>query len=292
MKKILFLLSISIAFGGTLLSSCNGSKKPTPEEEVRNYGKYFVEKLNANQLDSLKAVYPDLANADSIVQVKSDTILVAETMPGQYNLTLANGVTLKISRDEDGNISVIESIGLFAFPADRVDIAQKTGMITEATNDIQKSEALRNEAFFNWLDKYISDQLQSALVIKEDVPRVKKESVYSELYDGYTTFMTTIQPFTIYNNGNVPISGADYTVFYTYEIEREEAPEGTFTRSKKGISLNPGESGQIVITTDDSPFRPPVVRNPRIKWNKSDKVNKNNYKFSGKEYQEYLKSNK
>lgn len=292
MKKFLFFLIISISIGEAILTSCNTGGKPTPEEEVRNYGKYFVEKLNAWQLDSLKAAYPDLAKADSIIPITSDTIIVAENAPGQFDMTLADGITLKVTRSEDGNISVIESKGLFAFPADKVDIAKKTGMITEATNDIQKTDVLKNEDFFNWLDKYIVDQLQNVLVIKEGVSRVKEEKLSSYLYDGVVTYMTTIKPITISNNGNVPIAGADYTVYYTYEIEREEAPEGTFTRSKKGISLNPGESGQIVITTDASPFSPPVVKNPRIKWNKSDNINKNNYKFSGKEYQEYLDSKK
>ena len=292
MKKFLFFLIISISIGEAILTSCNTRGKPTPEEEVRNYGKYFVEKLNANQLDSLAVSYPDIAKADSIIPITSDTIIVAENAPGQFDMTLADGITLKVTRSEDGNISVIESKGLFAFPADKVDIAKKTGMITEETNDIQKSEVLKNEDFFNWLDKHIFDQLQNAVVIEEGVSRVKEEKVYNELYDGVVTFMTTIKPIIITNNGNVPIEGADYTVYYTYEIEREEAPEGTFTRSKKGISLNPGESGQIVITTDGSPFSPPVVKNPRIKWNKSDNINKNNYKFSGKEYQEYLDSKK
>ena len=131
-----------------LLNSWGGGNKLTSEEEVRNYGKYFVEKLSANQLDSLKYTYPDLAVAESLVPVSSDTIVVIETNPGQYDGTLAKGITLKINRLEYGNITVTESKGLFAFPADKVDIAKKTGMITEATNELQKSQLLKNEKFF------------------------------------------------------------------------------------------------------------------------------------------------
>ena len=64
MKNFAFFVMLFAGIG--LLASCG--KKTTPEEEVRNYGKYFVEKLNANQLDSLTASYPDISKADSIVR--------------------------------------------------------------------------------------------------------------------------------------------------------------------------------------------------------------------------------
>ena len=58
--------------------------------------------------------------------------------------------------------------------------------------------------FFKWLDKYITDQSQGVLALKEGNRRVKKESLYSNLYDGYTIFMTTTVPITVTNNGTVP----------------------------------------------------------------------------------------
>ena len=113
------------------LSSCGGKgttpEGPTPEEEVRSYGKDFVAKLTAKQLDSLKASYPDIVTADSIATLKSDTILVSETAPEQYDITLAEGVVLKATRSQDGNIEVISSRGLFAFPSDKMEMARKTG---------------------------------------------------------------------------------------------------------------------------------------------------------------------
>ena len=154
MKKFLFYFNISIAFIG-ILYSCDSSKKQSPkeninpEEDVRNYGRYFIEKLSANQLDSLKASYTDIAKADSLVPFKSDTIMVVETSPGQYDMTLAEGISLKVIRSDDGNISVTESKGLFAFPTDKVDIAKKTGMWDENLSDTKINERLNDVDFLN-----------------------------------------------------------------------------------------------------------------------------------------------
>lgn len=147
MKKLLF------AFLPLMLLCACGVMKKSPEEEVRNYGKYFVEKLSANQLDSLINSYPDLAKADSIMPIQSDTIIVAETAPGLFDMTLADGIVLKVSRDDGGNITVTESRGLFAFPPDKVEIANKTGMWNKSLNDAQASERIHDEEFFKWLKK-------------------------------------------------------------------------------------------------------------------------------------------
>ena len=153
MKKLFFLLGVSFMVGGMLLSSCDGGKKLTPEDEVRNYGKNFVEKLSANQLDSLTASYPDLVNAESLVPVQSDTILVAETAPGQFNVTLAEGITLKVNRSDDGNITVTESKGLFTFPDDKIELAKKTGMWDDNLSDDQLNDRLKDDDFFDYLKK-------------------------------------------------------------------------------------------------------------------------------------------
>ena len=200
MKKFLFFLIISISIGEAILTSCNTGGKPTPEEEVRNYGKYFVEKLNANQLDSLAVSYPDIAKADSIIPITSDTIIVAENAPGQFDMTLADGITLKVTRSEDGNISVIESKGLFAFPADKVDIAKKTGMWDDNLSDAGLNERMKDEEFYKWLNN-------KKTIKTSDIIELGNRS--SDISSG-TGFRDVI------NKTDHKIKGSDYQVIRTW----------------------------------------------------------------------------
>ena len=280
MKKILFFLSISIAFSGMLLNSCGGGNKLTSEEEVRNYGKYFVEKLSANQLDSLKYTYPDLTVAESLVPVSSDTIVVVETNPGQYDVTLAKGITLKVRRSEDGKISVIESKGLFSFPSDKVKIAKKTGMWDDKLSDGQLNERMKDKEFF----KYIKNKknLNSKHIIKigdfyDDYP--EDEIRGSGVYEGY-------QKLT--NTTGTEIKGSDYSIVY-YCLSWYGEDEEKWTEVKPGKTIP--AHGSVRVDASSGYHGGCTVE--KIKWKLSDAQLQEKFApYTGKEYQEYLNSKK
>ncbi|MCH5236629.1 MAG: hypothetical protein J1E95_02380 [Muribaculaceae bacterium] len=281
MKKIATILMLFVVIG--LIVSCG--KKITPEEEVRNYGKYFVEKVNANQLDSLKLTYPDIVKADSIMPIKSDTIIVAEIAPGQYDMMLAEGITLKVSRSDDGHISVIESKGLFAFPIDKVNIAKKTGMVRESMNDKEIIEIIEDSDYFEWLkNKYLS---MVGYVIKVTPGKMNIVSVpNAEAIIGKMNL-------TINNLSDRQVSGEAYNIFYkSYECDGgsdDSAETFTITRKLNGIDLGPNENRIIKVSIPeamkfyDFKIKPVDGKEELIKYQ---------YEPTGKEYQEYLDSKK
>lgn len=281
MKKIIFFLSIWVAFGGMLISSCGGNKKLTPEDEVRNYGKYFVEKLEANQLDSLKAGYPDIVIADSIIPLQSDTIMVMESGPGQYDMTLAEGVTLKVSRSEDGKIMVTESKGLFAFPADKVDIAKKTGMWDDKLSDAQLKERMKDEEFFKTVGK--KTQISTNKILSVSKPHygriISEGSGYTEGYQ------------TITNNSDLDISGADYSIVKHEYKTADWGSNDEYDRNKTEKGQDIPAHGSIKIKIGVSFTSGTEVKG--VKWNISEEELSNRLiRFTGKEYQEYLDSKK
>ncbi|MCH5223259.1 MAG: hypothetical protein J1E82_04395 [Muribaculaceae bacterium] len=268
MKKLL------LAFLPLMILCACGGKKISPEEEVRNYGKYFVEKLNANQLDSLKATYPDLTKADSIVPVLSDTIMVTETAPGQYDVTLAEGVKLKATRSEDGNISVAESKGLFAFPANKVDIAKKTGMWDDNLNDVQLNERMKDEDFFNHINK---TKNRSNIITWGNIHVTKFPP--DGLSTGYGYYILT-------NHTNVPIKGSDYEVLAREVNERF----GAYSETLKGINLAPNGTGKLNISFSG---HTEAYALKSIKWKIPESELMARFTtFTGNEYQEYLDSKK
>lgn len=273
MKKIYILPVLAL---GMLAAACGGGKngenaKPTPEEEVRAYAKYFVAQLDSNRLDSIKVTYPDIALADSIAPLKSDTIIVAQAAPGQYNVTLAEGVTLKATRGADGKISVTESRGLFYFPADKVELAKKTGMWNDSISDRQLSERLKDEDFFKYVTKSNKAKLSKMLVIGK----------WPELYGGNQT---------VTNKSDKTIDGSDYSVVKSFTTRGDYFSRGGVSYSTiKGKTLKPGASMSEYVNV--APMG--AERLERIKWNMSDEELIAKYvTFTGKEYDDYLKTKK
>ena len=274
MKKVLFAFLPIIrlcACGGN--NAINGEdQEVNPEEEVRNYGKYFIEKLNANQLDSLTVSYPDIEKADSVMPIKSDTIIVSETAPGQYDMTLAEGVVLKVNRADDGNIAVTESKGLFTFPADKIDIAKKTGMWDESLSDALLAERMGDNDFFNWVAKSKNINSKDILSLGKGV-----ESTYER--PGYAT---------VVNKTDQPIKGSDYKVIYSV-LEFEGMYPIESTKTKPGKDIPPHGSVKYDVMT----FNMGGEEVKGVKLTLSQEQIKERFaSYTGKEYQEYLDSNK
>ena len=263
-----------------MLASCGN--KATPEEEVRNYGKYFVEKINANQLDSLTASYPDISKADSIVPLQSDTIMVVETTPGQFDVTLAEGITLKVNRSDDGNISVTESKGLFAFPASKMDIAKKTGMWDDKLSDAQLNERMKDDEFFIYIRNKKEVKPSSILSIKQAKSSMSNRAAVMDM-----------DYVEVKNLTDIPVSGKDYYLedhwYYTGIAMYEDGDN-----DQKGISKENGKDipphGTVKYKKDFG-FR--MSHDLKIKWKLTPEQLQEKFgAYTGKEYQEYLNSKK
>lgn len=275
MKKLFFLIFISIAIitGSTFLTSCGAGSQSFPEEEVRNYGKYFVEKITTNQLDSLTTSYPDISNADSIVPFKSDSIMVVETTPGHYTLTLAEGITLKLDRSEDGKITVAESKGLFAFPEDKVEVSKKTGMWDDKLSDAQLNERMKDEGFFTWVKKKTA---APSKIVSLGKYYPDTSFVGGSGWEGDRV---------IVNNTSVPVDGSDYVVIYHYcefEGEGRESRPGKPIPANGSVRFKEGGRGEFGEWIDGV----------KMKLSSKEIQEKFSKPLTGNEYQEYLDSKK
>lgn len=282
MKRLTSILTAFIFIEILILTACDGSKRITPEEEVRNFGKFFVEKLNVRQLDSLKSSYPDIVKSDSNVPLQSDTIIVVETGPGKFDVTLAEGIILKVNRSNEGDISVSETKGLFAFPADKVDIAKKTGLWDDEISDAQLNERMKDEAFF----KYIQDQ------IKKKTSNIIQigEFIYSPNVDDMIKDSAIPAPGsqTLTNLSDVPLDGSEYTIVKEEYFCAQGVDERSI-KTEKGKAIP--KRGSIKIMSEKSNRYENLVK--KIKWNLTpEQLQEKFAPFTGNEYQEYLNSQK
>lgn len=281
MKRKYSLYGIALAAVTVIgLPSCSGgSKEASPEDQVKESVKYFVEKLSANQLDSVKNIYSEIAMADSIAPIQSDSITVVETGKGNFDVTVAEGITLKVTRSDDGTVKITESKGLFAYPADKIEFAKNTGMWDDALTDAQLNERMKDEGFADYVNNKMSSQTKNIITIGP---------LNGGSFDTYHTQ-------TLKNNSNVEIRASDYVINVT-EVEYywndqygvNEPRESRTTRPGKAIA--PNGSTKVSFETYYGGSSGEVKG---ITWKISDEEKARRFaKYTGKEYQEYLDSKK
>lgn len=297
------MLVVSLLAAGLVFTSCggNGSQSANSNDsvsvattentvdetaEVTAFANDLAGKLSAGQLDSLKAAYPALAGAGAIVPLKGDSVtVVAASTPGQYDVTLAPGVRMSVTRAADGSMTVNETRGLFSFPADRKEIAKKTGMWDDSLNDAQMAERMNDDAFF----KHIKSQTPST----SNIITIGK-FVNNGNGSGY---------YTIKNNSGVAIKGSEYTITckHSYPTFSPEAPNAvdewvTKTIQAPGKDLAPHGEARFTTNTISTFFGGeigPEKEAKGIKWKLSKAQLQEKFaSYSGNEYQEYLNSKK
>lgn len=194
---------VAIPLLAALLCSCSGKKK-----EVERFATDFAHKAQSGQMDSLKMIYPQIEDADSIsINFVADSLKVDKTdKEGIYNVSYGNGVSAVVKLDNDGSLSVIETKGLFAYTKEKEGFAEKIGALEDDINDEEKAKrmAIVDLVAENIYEKY-SNRRKNAIVnlgstITEDI------TYMFETGSGY---------YTLKNTTDEPIHGNEYTITWT-----------------------------------------------------------------------------
>lgn len=278
-----------------LLTAC-GEKA---SDQVLQFATDVAQKVSSNQKDSVVAVYADAALADSLaLTFNADSIKVSETeTKGVFNVDFGNA-NMVVARDENGKCTITESHGLFAWPSERMYIAQKTGMITNDINDKQRAERMSDSLFFENINKKISEAMKGVLVLKN-------EGGWMDNKIGNPRHTKTL---VVQNQSDVEIPASAYSISYTIDekikVDRIETGYGNgewvigYERDKSGkldgVAIPPkGQQSFSISTTSDYYFGSAfcgMVYKASIKINTDDPALKNCYTFTGNEYAEYLQS--
>lgn len=273
MKKTIFLVPMILAL--LLFSACNKNA------EVKQFAADFAEKVSKNQVDSVRALYPDAAKCDSFsLAFNADSIQVAETeTAGLYKVTMGNA-DFTVQKTEDGKMTVKESHGLFAYPADRLDLAKKTGQWQENLNDAEQALRMADSQFVTWIEDKIAAQAVAEL--KSKVKIVKS--------DASGMFPTAHGMVVVANESSREISGDEYVV----TAKCYDVTGFTWSRYYAGSKTLTGKpipaGGQVTYTFTYSlgAYACPPVCSISIRP-KLDNIMAD-YNFTGEEYEEYQNS--
>ena len=270
MKKTCLLTLLCLGLLGVI--SCSQNKK-----RVQAFAETFVGYVNANQMDSIKAVYPT-ANFDSIAPLTADSIQITET-DGLYRVNYGGSQWIEVKENEEGTLTIENSKGIAAFPQEKYEIAVGTGMLNDSIPDSKAQELLNDSTYFAWLNDKAKDSYDKVLEVNciNNKSGAKDEGVNGKM---------VVQ---IKNNLPIDMESKLYTIHYTmYQRPMGEDPTGwKGTRTKPGISVRAGETVNMTITDYG------VLSNPRAVLKMPlDEYLAKYYKPTGKEYQEYLDSKK
>lgn len=267
MKKFLPMAGILAALVAT---GCSDKKT---QEFAETVGRL----VKANQVDSLAAVYPD-AVFDSIGFANDfEAIEIEKTdVDGVVRAKFGEVASINIKKDENGNLSVVESNGIAAFPKGQLEMAKKAGALKDNLSDINLME---NMIFLDELNAalYEASGEYGKKAIKISNQTVTKESMYA-MDPGYGYY-------TLTNNTDRDIKGSEYEVVWndvylgwvnssTYRREKgKDIPAHGSVRYNYSFSGHSGSSLEKVVMK-------PVPYDEFL----------SNYAYDGKEFDEYMKT--
>ncbi len=257
-----FLLFFSLI---VLAVACK--KEATPEDKMNLFGNKLAEKVRLQQIDAIKEYYPEIELADSIIQLSpNDSVEVWENKSnvGEYRIKLSQDVTLIANVDENGKIKIVSSKGLFAYTPEKIEFAKKTGLYADSLSDLEFAERMNDEGFISYLT-------QKAKKISKNI--LKKGE--SGVGDGLQV--------EIINLTDQNILASDYVIKMEC-YSRGEEPEIILD---KGQPIPP--HGKIYVEEWGGSGGGITVEDIIIKIPTED-ILKRFMKYTGNEYQQYLKS--
>lgn len=263
-----------------VIAGCSNSERKaensSPEENIKEQLNRFSAFARNNQTDSLKAIYPQIELTDSVraFELNEKTVITKKNPDGNvYTVTLNPEMELTVSLGENGTVNIIDSKGLFVFPNDKLEIARQSGMYDPSLSDKEMAERIADEKFFEYISSLINTKTQKILKIGE-----------TDYFDEQMLAYTKISNLT-----DQPIRATDYKIIigerYYNAFDGESICDDHVYRGNKDIAPN----GSMTVITDISGHGGDYVKDVKITLSK-DERQKRFFKYSGHEYQDYLKS--
>lgn len=220
---------VVIAFIVALACSCTESK-------LKQLAQDFTTAVAKNDTAAIVALYPDAKMADKLVEgLPTDKITIVEKAD-TFVVNFDADHSLSVVQTNDGDFRIVNSHGIFSFPAERMDLALKTGWVKKGMSDLQIAEQFTDTTFINYLSKKYIAQFKSKLTIGKSVDGVGQQDIAS---------MSANYIVNVVNKTNQEIKGTDYKVWVGDEAYNG-GRDWEFS-SSPGKDVKPGEKQRIVI---------------------------------------------
>ena len=255
------------------LTSCNYFTK-RKAADILTQLKTAVETKNR---DAITNLYPAAAGVDSMnigfdldnlkYEMVNDTLVASDDAGHAFYFDT-----------KSDTLCVVDSKGIFYFPAYRMKFAKGTGQYKEGLRDVELSKRMNDRAFDDYVLQKLRVKYANPISVGEFV--VTQDIFYAmDTGEGYV-------PVT--NHSDIAFRASDYEFRYKYTyyyagMDNEE----TESRTLKGVDLEPGETGRMTMNFNGHGYPHSYV----IKYHISDQTLMDAFTPNGNEYDEYLAAN-
>ncbi len=263
--------------GGVDKGTMSLSESDSGDKDVKEFVAKFAQAVEGGDRATIDAMYPDAKNAESLALKYNADSMRIEEMQAENQFKVHLGKTdLVLTKDENKQIKVKESFGLFVWPEDKMDFALATGWVTKELNDVQIAERFADEGFVNSLSEKLLLGLKTKL-------KATCGSV-SNYASGMSKYHVTVN-----NNNDFDVPADAYSVSLTeigWDADLlEDVPVGTKTLG--GVPIGARSVARIPVPGnydyEYSSFKVAL----RVNYGKEQAL-KNLLKPTGNEYAEYL----
>lgn len=277
MKKYFYPILIVLALAGVAsFGSCKkDNSRPVTENkpktmDINEFANFFIDLVSRNEKDSIYAYYQDILKADSISFTPTgEPFKIADLADGTYEIIYSPALRVIVGKDDKGNFSVLKTYGLFAYDSLRMDLARRSGMLTDTVTDLMLSQRIKDDEFFKYLE-------ERAQVRNEDILEIGEPVYYSE--DGFAGRIP------ILNRTDTVVEANEY-VINMHSMTLINGEEDNQTLMIPGRTIAPKDT--IMVEVLNSPEH--ILRVTSIRFNMTQEQLSDKYApLTGREYAEYL----
>ena len=258
-----------------------GACGPKPEEQVKEFAVRFADFVNTNQKDSVQKYYPEFELTDSLVNVPVGNITITpEDVESEYFIEYTPTIGMSVNLNKNGEFTISDSKGIFTFPANKIELAKKTGMWDNSLSDLELAERMNDEDYFYYIQSYIKKQISNILTVGDWIRDDTGFPIGRKLK----------------NNTDQLIKGSDYTLtlvhqyaLWDYEVDHPVGHEDIST--EKGQDIPPHSSVPFycfgLVQNGDAAGTGPELKRVNFLIPEEELIDRF-VKFTGHEYQDYI----
>lgn len=188
---------VPIALVLLMFFSCNKNG------EVKQFMADFSTAIANKDRATIEKMYPDAAKADSLaLDFDAENAQIETLDDGSIKVVLGEGKEISIikNKGEEG-LKIKDSHGVFAYPQDKMTFATKTGWYDKTLDDSHNADRLADTLFVSWVQASLVKIIDSS--VKEKHISIYMNSEETDL----CTYTVTVE-----NNTDKEIRGNDYTI--------------------------------------------------------------------------------
>ncbi len=274
MKKLLLIVSVLVAVA-VVATGCK-SKAQEEKENTEAMLKQFATMVARNAIngntDSVHTLYPLSAECDSFgcAGFVPDSVVVTPVDSSTYILNLTPNIQLTVAMVGPA-VSVVDSRGLFLFSESDIEKGRMTGQYVDNLTDIELLKRMKDKGF----EEYMASKAKKASSpLKLAGVSVGHEPEWGGDQGWYNA--------TVVNNTDQDVAASDYCI--DYKRSDSNVSPASYRDSEKGVAIPP--HGSVTIRIPDGMHcwyeggAHVVVLNKDL----------GAYKYTGREYDEYLES--